>query len=288
MTTKYTQRANRSDTVIRKVEKILASGHTDYQKYLFFQSAMHGVCISIDDDIQSCESDEKIYHEALVHPAMLTHPNPRRVLIMGGGEGAAAREVLHHCCVDKLVMVDIDEAFVALCQQHIPTWSDGAFDDARMEMRYQDINLYLKECNDKFDVIIGDLVDVHDWNSPVADLYGEDFYTRLKGHLNIGAVVATQAGPLVANDLEGHNLIRQTLRKTFEYIDSYGTVVPSFYHLWGFVLASDNPLPYREQRGFFADSAKQRGLFLPALGEDALEASFSLPRMIQDALCQCQ
>ena len=281
---KYVQQANTSDEVSRKVERIIAGGRTDYQEYLIFQSAVHGVCISIDGDIQSCESDEGIYHEALVHPAMLAHPAPERVLIMGGGEGATAREVLRHDCVRQLVMVDIDREFVALCRRHLPKWSQGAFDDPRIEVRYQDIRLYLQECMDRFDVVIGDLVDLRHPDSSAASLYTRDFYAELKRHLNQGAIVVTQGGALVTEDLENHNQIRKTLASNFRYIDSYGTVVPSFYHLWGFVVASDNPLPYRHEQGFFTARSKERGIFLPALGETALDASCSLPRIIQHKL----
>ena len=159
----YKQKANISDSVEREIGEIIVKGKTPFQEYLFFQSKMHGVCISLDGDIQSCESDEGIYHESLVHPAMLAHPNPQTVLIMGGGEGATAREVLRHKSVKKVVMVDIDEEFVELCKEHIPSWGADAFADERLELLYMDINVYLKECKEKFDIVIGDLIDVDDY-----------------------------------------------------------------------------------------------------------------------------
>ena len=222
-----------------KIKKIIEKGKTAFQEYLFFESEMHGVCISLDGDLQSCASDEAIYHEALVRPAMQAHKNPKSVLIMGGGEGATAREVLRHNSVERVVMVDIDREFVALCKKHIPSWGAAAFSDARLELLHMDINEYLKEPQEKFDIVIGDLIDVADWDSPVAALYGEDLYRRLKGVLKSGAVIATQAGAFDGDSSTNLTQIRERLEKVFANVKSYGVFVPSFYQEWGYLIASD-------------------------------------------------
>ncbi len=282
----YSQAANPSVRVVRDVAEILAQGQTAYQEYLFFRSKAHGVCVMLDGDIQSCEVDEAFYHEALVHAAMLLHPNPERVLIMGGGEGATSREVLRHRSVCQVVMVDIDEAFVALCRRHIADWSAGAFDSPRHKLVCCDITEYLATCETAFDVVIGDLVDYADEASPAAALYSAEFYQRLKTRLSPGAILATQAGALVPGCLDAHNRTRATLAEVFSHVTSYGIVVPSFYHLWGFVLASDtmleidtDPVSTRLQ-----GAARTRGLDLPALGAPALAAGFSLPHAISSDL----
>ena len=274
----YKQEANISDSVERRVENIIVKGKTTFQEYLFFDSKMHGVCISLDGDIQSCESDEGIYHEALVHPAMLAHKNPKTVLIMGGGEGATAREVLRHKSVEKVVMVDIDEEFVELCKKHIPSWGAEAFDDPRLELLYMDINLYLKECSEQFDIVIGDLIDVDDWDSPAAFLYGEDLYRTLKPLLNEGAIIATQGGALDTQESTNHIHIRETMKKVFGDVRSYGMIVPSFYHLWGYVIASED---LSVIDGDIKEQFNARSLELEAIGVDALSCAFSLPKQIQ-------
>ncbi len=275
----YSQATNPSVRVVRDVAEILAQGQTAYQEYLFFRSEAHGVCVALDGDIQSCEADEAFYHEALVHAAMLLHPNPERVLIMGGGEGATSREVLRHRSVSQVVMVDIDAAFLALCRRHIPNWSADAFESPCHQLICCDINDYLATCKTTFDVVIGDLVDYADETSPAAALYSADFYQRLKTRLSPGAILATQAGALVPGSLDAHNRTRATLAEAFSHVASYGIVVPSFYHLWGFVLASDavleldaNPVCKRLQA-----AAQTRALDLPVLGAPALAAGFSLP-----------
>jgi len=277
--TSYIQDANISDAVERKVEKVLVQGKTAFQEYIFFESKVHGTCISLDGDIQSCESDEAMYHEALVHPAMLSFDKPKTVLIMGGGEGATAREVLKHKSVEKVVMVDIDEEFVNLCKQYVPTWGKEAFEDERLEVLYEDINVYLKNCTDKFDVVIGDLIDVSDWDSPSAFLYGADLYKRLKTHLNPNAIVVTQGGALDASVPINHNRIRKSLKEVFYEISSYGVIVPSFYHLWSFIMASDNLDALKDRQELFTQRA--RSLQLEALGISSLISSFNLPLKIQ-------
>ena len=274
----YRQRANASDSVEREVESIIAKGKTAFQEYLFFNSKVHGVCIALDGDIQSCESDEGIYHEALVHPAMLAHKNPKTVLIMGGGEGATAREVLRHKSVEKVVMVDIDKEFVQLCREHIPSWGAEAFSDARLELLYMDINVYLKECSEKFDIVIGDLIDVDDWDSPAAFLYGENLYQTLKPLLNEGAIIATQGGALDTQESANHIRIRETMQRVFGDVRSYGMIVPSFYHLWGYVIASED---LSVIDGDIKERFRSRGLELEAIGADALSCAFSLPKQIQ-------
>jgi len=276
----YRQNANISDSVERKIENIIAKGKTPFQEYLFFESKMHGVCISLDGDIQSCESDEHMYHEALVHPAMLAHHNPKTVLIMGGGEGATAREVLAHKSVEKVVMVDIDEEFVELCKTHIPSWGASAFSDERLEVLYMDINEYLATCNEKFDIVIGDLIDVDDWDSPAAFLYGEGLYKTIKPLLNPNAIIATQGGALDTQESTNHKHIREMMGRVFGDVRSYGVIVPSFYHLWGYVIASDDlSVIDTNLREKFTQSAES--LDLVGLGVDALVSAFTLPLQIK-------
>ncbi|MDD9938384.1 MAG: methyltransferase domain-containing protein [Myxococcales bacterium] len=283
---KYTQAASAHDAIVRGMGEVLAQGRTAFQEYLFFRSPEAGVCIVLDGDIQSCESDEAMYHEALVHPAMLLHPEPRCVLIMGGGEGATAREVLRHASVERVVMVDIDREFVGLCREHVPAWSAGALDDPRMELRHEDINAYLPGCSERFDVVIGDLVDVQDFDSPAGMLYGRELYGRLRECVGDDVVVATQAGALGAADVSGHVHIRDTLAGVFGHARSYGMVVPSFFHMWGFALATSKapPTTDAELASTLCDRARGRGLELPAVGVDALSHAFTLPRQIRQQL----
>ncbi len=279
---KHTQKANRGDSINRKIRKVFAHGETRLQEYLFFESPIHGTCLALDGEIQCCSSDEALYHEALVHPAMLLASDPKTILIVGGGEGATAREILRHPGVEKVVMVDLDQEFFDLCKEYMPSWGEVALNDPRVEIHHQDINVFLKEHEAKFDVVIGDLIEVHDHDSPEANMYGVEFYSRLKDNLNPGAIIATQAGPLVANDLENHLSVRHKIQESFEHVYSYGMNIPSLYHLWGYVLISDDDLDIKAEKMLerFTKTAKERDVIPPACGILALSAAFSLPSVI--------
>lgn len=273
------QRTVAGDQLAQPIEKMVAEGVSAWQRYAFFDTAAHGRCVMLDGDIQSCAIDEAIYHEALVHPAMLTHPAPRRVLIMGGGEGATAREVLRHPSVERVVMVDIDAEFVSLCRLHLAQWHRGVFDDPRLDLRLEDIYVHLDAQTQLYDVIIGDLVDVTDPDSAAQAFYSRRFYEQLAGILAPGGIIVTQAGGLMVGQQKAWREIQFGLTESFGAARGYGMVVPSFYHLWGFVLAGSavsnlEALPHDR----FKATAKARGLDLPATGPAALAAAFALPR----------
>ncbi|MBI2958552.1 MAG: spermidine synthase, partial [Chloroflexi bacterium] len=106
-----------------RVRQRLFSGKSRFQTVDIIETGGFGRCLVLDGRIQSCEGDEFVYHESLVHPVMTTHPHPAKVLIAGGGEGATSRHVLMHPSVDRLVMVDIDEEVIQVSRKHLPEFS---------------------------------------------------------------------------------------------------------------------------------------------------------------------
>ncbi|MEM4204315.1 MAG: methyltransferase domain-containing protein, partial [Candidatus Methanomethylicaceae archaeon] len=144
-----------------------------------------GRCLILDGRVQSAQSDEFVYHEALVHPAMVTHPDPRTVLILGGGEGATLREVLRHRTVERAVMVDIDPQVIEVSRRYLPEWSDGAFDDPRAELRIEDAVRYLQETRDRFDIIISDLTEPEP-GTPSEPLLSREMFAAMRDCLKPG------------------------------------------------------------------------------------------------------
>ncbi|MEK7713807.1 MAG: hypothetical protein AAB302_03605 [Deltaproteobacteria bacterium] len=157
---------------IHGIKKTLYSVETEFQSMEILETGSYGKCLILDGKMQSSEVDEFIYHEALVHPAMLTHPKPESVFIVGGGEGATLREVLRHKTVKRAVMVDIDKEVVDKCRELLPEYSQGAFDDPRAELQYMDARKYLEDTNEKFDVIIIDI------SEPVEEGHAYQLYTQ--------------------------------------------------------------------------------------------------------------
>jgi len=221
-----------------RVGRTLVDRRTKFQHVVIQESPSLGLCLILDGKIQSVEADEYIYHELLVHPAMTTHPAPRTVLILGGGEGATLREVLRHPTVESVTMVDIDEELVDLCRTYLPSWHQNSFEDPRVKVVYEDARRYLAEHPEQYDVIINDVTD------PVSDsasvhLFTREFYGLLASRLREGGIVVAQAlGIRYDRQDIYHAAIHQTLRTALPIVRSYAEFIFSFDSLWGFVMGS--------------------------------------------------
>ena len=220
----------------------IARRQTAFQKAEIVELAAYGKALVLDGDIQSVASDEYMYHEALVQPAMCLHAAPRRVLIIGGGEGAVAREVLKHRSVERAVMVDIDGEVVALAREHLGGWHCGAFDDPRLALVVGDGHAFVHSTPEHFDVVIIDLVSSFD-GGPAEALYTRDFYRSLKTRLSPGGVLAIQSMECHAGAWRDHARVRSNLEGLFAHMRSYTLFVPSYACPWGFVIASDEADP---------------------------------------------
>lgn len=226
-------------TALHSIRDRIYSGQTEFQSVDIVDTGSFGVCLVLDGKIQSSEVDEFVYHEALVHPSMLTHPQPNSVFIAGGGEGATLREVLAHKTVKRAVMVDIDEEVVNICRRFLPSWHQNAFDDPRTELHFADARKYLEETSDHFDVIIIDLVDPLE-EGPARLLYTQEFYQIVRDRLGPSGILSVQAEPAEWTNLDNFTAIANTLESVFSIARPYQVHVPSFLGLWGFVSASQN------------------------------------------------
>jgi spermidine synthase len=215
---------------------------TEFQSVEFVNTASYGKVLILDGAVQSAEDDEYLYHEALVHPGMITHGDAKRILIIGGGEGATLREVLKYNSVESVVMVDLDRALIELCKRNLKEWHRGAFDDLRVKLFYQDGRAYLQENEEKFDVMIIDVTDIL-VDGPALGLYTREFYSLCKRRLNENGVIVVQALELSATDWAEHAAIAATLGKSFAVVRSYATFIPSFICTWGFLIGTDREDP---------------------------------------------
>ncbi len=267
-----------------RIEEVLYTGQTKYQSAQIVRSSSFGKCLVLDNKIQSSEADEFIYHEALVQPAMITHPGPEAVFIAGGGEGATLREVLSHKTVKRAVMVDIDEEVVALSKKYLPNYSQGAFEDRRTELYHVDARDYLAKSNDKFDVIIIDLPDPIE-EGPAYLLYTREFYQIVRDRLTDNGMIAVQAGSASLNELLNFTAVNNTLKSVFPIVSPYNTDVPCFGGPWGFCLASPKLDPTRLSPDEVNNRITARSLtklrFYDGLTHQGM---FSLPLYIRDAM----
>ncbi len=222
---------------LHKIKDEIFRGQTDFQSVSIIDTDSFGRCLVLDNKIQSSSADEFIYHEALVHPVMLSHPEPQTVFIAGGGEGATLREVLSHTTVRKVVMVDIDSKVIDICRTHLPQIHQNAFDDPRAELIFMDARKYLAETRDSFDVAIVDLVEPLE-AGPACMLYTSEFYHLVKSILNPSGIVAIQSGASGWTNLQNFTAIHNTIKSIFSIARPYQIYVPSFVDMWGFTAAS--------------------------------------------------
>ena len=272
------------EAISRRMEKVLASGRTRFQDYFIFQTQAFGKVLVLDKDVQSAERDEYIYHETLVHPAMLAHPAPESVFIVGGGEGATLREVLRHPAVKRAVMCDIDDQLVEMARELLPEWHQGAFDDPRAQVITEDARGWLESHPDTYDVIIVDLNDPVGEDNPARLLFTVEFYELLKRRLNPGGVMAMQAGMILLTHHKVHPVIHRTVREVFRYTRSYRNYIPEFFLNFGFILASDGVDPVAFSEGILETRILERGLNLRHLTAPFIEAMFVLPKDLQEAI----
>ena len=229
------------DLVAYRKSEVLVAGRSRFQEYEIFTSPFWGKVLLLDGRLRSAARDEFIYHEALVHPALVVHPDPRRVLVLGGGEGATLREVLRHPPVEAAVLVDLDQELVEVCRQWLPEWHQGAFDDPRAELVFADGRAWLAaQADGSFDVILLDLPEPLA-EGPALLLYTQEFYGLVQRKLAPGGLAAIQSGsagpwPRLLPDLH------RTLKAVFPRVVAYSAFVPSFMEPWGFHLAGGDDL----------------------------------------------
>jgi spermidine synthase len=243
-----------------------------------------GRCLVLDGKLQSSQRDEFIYHEALVHPALITHSQPSTVFIAGGGEGATLREVLAHRSVKKAVMVDIDEEAVDVCRRFLPSLHQGCFDDPRVELLHLDARKYLSESEQKFDAIVMDITDPVE-GGPSSMLYTREFYGIVAERLAPGGVLAVQSGPCNLHDMAVFTAISSTLREVFPKVFPYTASVPSFGGAWGFMLAAKDVDPLALSAGEIDNRLSVRvGQELRFYDGTTHQGMFRLPRYLRDAM----
>ncbi len=235
------QGVGKGSVMVVRAKRVYVATRTRYQEVVIADLEDFGLSLVLDGYIQSAEIDEYIYHESLVHPAMVLHPSPRKVLIVGGGEGATLREVLKHRTVEEATMVDIDGELVELCKKYLEPMHRGAFSDPRARIVIEDGKKFVEETKDRYDVIILDLTDPY--SSEIAkELYTEPFYRKVLEHLNPGGVIVTQAGNSFFYE-EVYDGVLQSVSKVFRYVLEYNVWIPSFGYACNFILASNDHDP---------------------------------------------
>ena len=259
-----------------KIKERLYSEKSDFQKVEVYDTDHLGRVLLNDDLMMTSERDEFVYHEMISHVPLFSHPNPKSVLVIGGGDGGTVREVLKHKSVEKVVMVEIDACVIEACKEFMAVTSNE-LDNPKLELITDDGVKYLKEAKgNSFDVV---LVDSTDPIGPAAPLFNESFYSDVSRVLTDDGVVVSQCeNPFLEIETQKSLLgIKKGLfKKTFVY--NYSNITyPS--GLWSFSIAckSDlNPMTPKRSYEFSKD--------LKYYNKKIHEAAFALPQFQMNAL----
>ncbi|MGD9939709.1 MAG: fused MFS/spermidine synthase [Clostridia bacterium] len=219
--------------------KSLVSTATPYQKAELVETEAFGRVLLLDGATQVSEKWEYRYHEPMVHPAMLAHPDPQRVLVIGGGDGGILREVLKHKTVRQVDFAELDEAVVQFSREHLAHINAGAFDDPRVHCIFGDGRAFVQAaassrgCSTQpgYDVVIMDMTDPE---GPARFLYTREFFTEVKKTMRGGRGIFVMHGESPAARQAAFACIGKTLESVFPVVSTASTFVPMYGTLWSF------------------------------------------------------
>lgn len=221
------------------VNNILLSTKTSFQEIDIVETSQFGKTLFIDQVIQSTAFDEALYHQALVNPAMTAHPCPKKILVLGAGEGASLREILKYPSVTSIDAIEIDEEANSLFQKYLPEWHKGSFQSKKVNLIFTDAFDYLQNTSKTYDIIFVDVCDFED-SEIAAKIYGSQTISFMKKVLNPNGFIVSQYGGSIFPTNTNPSFI-STMEKIFSHIYLYLQIIPSFGDLqWGFLVGSSS------------------------------------------------
>lgn len=243
----FTEDQTRDLRISVRVKDVLFSGQSAFQKVAVYDTVEFGRLLALDNIIQTNVRDEYVYHEMLTHVGLNTHPGPKKVLLIGGGDGGSVREIVKHDNVEKVVHVEIDQMVIDVAKKFFPELSSG-FNDPRVEILVDDGVKHVRENKNTYDVI---MVDSPDPIGPAVGLYGDEFYRNVYEALREdGLLVAQTESPHFNRDLIAR--VQATLKNIFPLVRMFWAVVPTYPGgAWTFTLASKKYDPLAVDTGKF-------------------------------------
>jgi len=264
-----------------RLSRVLHQERSRFQDIAIVDTPALGRMLVLDGIVQTTVKDEFTYHEMIVHVPMMSHPNPRRVLVIGGGDGGTVREVLKHPTVERVDLVEIDERVIALCRQYLPELS-AHLDDPRVRIVVADGLEYVKRVHGEYDVVI---VDSSDPLGPAVGLFQEAFYRDVYRALADGGLMVAQTeSPFMTPQL-----VKETaaaIGRAFppqSYV--YLAVVPIYSVAeWSFTVGTKGPDPRSPRIADDAELPFPTKYYTP----EVHRAAFALPRYVRELLGEIQ
>ena len=215
--------------------KVLERQTTPYQSLEVLETARFGRVLRLDGRFMTSEKEEFFYHEALVHPAAIAHDAPTRCLIIGGGDGGAAEELLKHPSVREVVIAELDAQVIEVARQQLEAVHQGAFDDPRVRVEIGDGMAYVDRSPGQFDLILMDLTDP---DTPASALYEPAALARMQRALAPGGALVLHLGSPVFHPEQVRQLLGH-LHAQFRHVSPFGLYIPLYGAYWGLAVASD-------------------------------------------------
>ncbi|WP_188881554.1 polyamine aminopropyltransferase [Alicyclobacillus cellulosilyticus] len=268
----FTELQNENLSIGLRIRRTLHSEQTPYQGLDVVETVQYGRMLVLDGCIMTTEQDEFVYHEMMAHVPLHTHPNPKRVLVVGGGDGGVIREVIKHPSVEKAVLAEIDGRVIEIAKEYFPGIAAG-FGDPRVEIQVTDGIRYVQEHPGEFDVI---LVDSTDPVGPAVGLFAKEFYQAVYRALKEDGLFAAQTeSPFVNQDLIAR--VFADVRDVFPQTHLYLAYVPTYpTGMWSFTLGSKRYNPLEPQ------PCRVRGT--KYYTTEVHRAAFVLPPFVQEVI----
>ncbi|MCD6368392.1 MAG: polyamine aminopropyltransferase [Thermoproteales archaeon] len=232
----YLEKLQENVYTISRVKKVHYRGKSKFQYIEVIELEGFGKTLYLDGVTQICERDEFIYHETFVHPIMVTHPSPKKVLIIGGGDGGVAREVLKYSTVSEVTLVEIDPMVIEVVKKFFGGSLASALEDPRLTIIIEDGTRFLEEAPSIYDVVF---IDVTDEVGPAAFFYKEEVLGKLRNIVDEKGIVSLQSLGVIEHK-GAQERIKEILSKFFSIVGFYTVFIPSFTGLWTFAFASDH------------------------------------------------
>jgi len=249
-----------------------------YQRIEVYDTPQFGKLFRLDGRLMTSEKEEFFYHECMTHPALLSHPDPQSVLVIGGGDGGSSEEIFKHPSVRRIVMAELDEAVIDVARTHLGEIHRGALDDPRLEIRIGDGFDYVKNATEKFDLIVLDLTDP---DTPAFHLYSEEFFRMCRERLNPGGMLTLHLGtPVYAPETVRKNAA--SLRRVFRQVHPLTLFIPLYGSLWCLGIASDSANPRLMTTEAIAARLRERRIGgLKYYNADVHGGLFALPNFVK-------
>lgn len=277
MPLQYNEYYNEQTGLTVGLKKLLFSEQSEYQLVEVYETDTWGNLMTIDGMVMLSERDEFVYHEMLAHVPMFTHPKPKRVLIIGGGDGGTAREVLKHNSVIHVDMVEIDKTVVDASKLHFP--GVGDFENPKLNVLYEDGIAFIRNVKNPYDVII---IDGSDPVGPAEGLFEKDFYQYCKNALSKNGVLSTQTeSPWVESYHPSMKKVFGALEDLFPIASMYLSFIPLYpAGMWSMGLASMGESPLDDKVIKRINSVSKLLSALQYYNSNVHSASFALPNFV--------